>query len=574
MATLESLGDVTETDVLIVGGGLSGLWAANRARDFLEKVLIVDKGASLGLAGEGYFSGGGMQALPPGHNVDDYVKDMLSLGDGLFEQDLLEKILLQSFDRIQDYQKMGVEFIKEKNGRLRYIPQRGLAHNACYLAEPMGSGGRDMMAGLATEAKKRKVNYLSRTYITDLIQQKDGTVVGAVGFDIRSGKFLTVKARAVILATGGCSFRGGYEDTHMCWGEGTAMAFKAGAELKNLEFMTIWMIPKQFRWEGVTYLLPLGAKFVNEKGEEFMARYAPSLKSNTDYNYLARSMAFEAREGRGPFYLDCSGMKPEDRQIMTPAAGWTGLQYQQLLQAGIKPFEERQEWTATPWCCHHVHSDLEMRTRVPGLFVAGVMRNIDPGIYFGGWSLCKTAATGRWAAESVAAYIKAMAPPTRIEAKEVAALKEAALAPLNQKGLDPEDVLHRLQEVFFPNIMLKTEAGLKKTLQKVEEIRDDLLPQMGASDLHHLAKLKGMKSMVLVAELILRASLMRTESRASHYREDYPDRDDKNWLRWIMANQKDGKVNFRYEPLPLEKYKHKTWRCYGDNFTFPKSKRS
>jgi succinate dehydrogenase / fumarate reductase, flavoprotein subunit len=569
MTTLESLGEVIETDVLIVGGGLSGLWAANRARDFMENVLVVDKAAPLGLAGQGYFSGGGIQALPPGHNIDDYLKDIIYLGDGLFEQDILTSILSQSYERIQDYQRMGVEFIKEVDGRLRYMPQRGLMHNACYLAAPMGSGGRDMMTGLAAEAKKRGVKYLGRTFITDLIQQQDGTVAGAVGFNTRTGQFLIFKTNAVILATGGCSFRGGYEDTHMCWGEGTALAFKAGADLKNLEFTTIWMIPKKFRWEGVTYLLPLGAKFVNEKSEEFMERYAPGLRSNCDYNYLARAMAFEAREGRGPFYLDCSAMKPEDKEVMTPVAGWTGVQYKQLLQAGIRPFDERQEWTATPWSCHHVHSDLGMRTSVPGLFVAGVMRNIDPGIYFGGWSLCKTAATGRWAAESAASYVKTKVHP-EIKAAEVAELKRAAMTPLNRKGIDPEKVLHELQKTFFPNIILKIESDLQKTLQKVEVLRDELLPQMGASDLHHLVKLVGMRSMVLIAELILRASLMRTESRASHFREDYPGRDDKNWLKWIVVNQKNGKLDFHFEHLPLEKYSHKTWQCYGDNFKFPK----
>lgn len=572
MVTLEELGEIIETDILIIGGGLSGLWAASRARDFVDNVLIVDKGSPIGLAGEGYFSGGGMQALPPGDNADDYVKDILYLGDGLFEQDLVEKILLQSWDRVRDFMRMGVEFIKHKDGTLRYIPQRGLAHNACYLAEPMGAGGKDMMAGLAKEATKRGVKYLNRIFITDLIQQ-NGIAVGAIGFNVRSGKFYIFKAKAVILATGGCAFRGGYEDTHMCWGEGIEMAFKAGAELKNAEFVTIWMIPKKFRWEGVTYLLPLGAKFVNEKGEEFMERYSPRLKSNCDYNYLARAMAFEAREGRGPFYLDCSGMKTEDKKIMEPAAGWTGLQYQKLLKAGIKPFGERQEWTATMWSNHYVHSDLEMRTKVPGLFVAGVLRNIDPGIYFGGWSICKTAATGRWAAESAGEYAKSIKVPGKMDASQVAKLKEDVYTPLNKAGIDPEEVLLTIQKTLFPNIMLKNEAGLKTTLLKIEAMRDELLPQMAAKDFHRLAKLRGMRSMMLAAELILRASLLRTETRASHYREDYPDRDDKNWLKWIVLSQKDGKINFRFEPLPLDKYKHKTWSCYGDNFKFPKLQR-
>jgi succinate dehydrogenase / fumarate reductase flavoprotein subunit len=571
MAKLEQLGKVIETDILIVGGGLSGLWSGIRAREFVDNVLIVDKGPPIGYAGEGYFAGGGMQALPPGENVDDFVKDTISLGDGLYEQDLLEKILLQSWDRIEDFQRMGVEFEEEKDGRIRIIPQRGLKHNACYLPKPSGAGGINMMRGLAREANKLGVNYMSRVFISDLIK-RNNTVVGAIGFNVRSGRFYIIKAKSVILAAGGCSFRGGYEDTHMCWGEGIEMAFNAGAELRNLEFGTIWIIPSKFRWEGVTYLLPLGAVFVNKQGEQFMDRYSPAFRSNCDYNFLARAMAMEAKEGRCPFYLDCSAMTEEAKQLMTPAEGWTDIQYQQLLEAGIRPFEEPQEWTATPWTNSFVHSDLEMRTKVPGLFVAGVLRNVDPGIYFGGWSICKTAAFGRWAAESASSYAKSISnEPFQAEDEDkIEAMKQHTYANLGKTGIEPEEILIELQKSFFPALILKSEAKLKNALHQVEVIRDELLPQMGSKDLHRLVKANGVRSMTLVAELMLRASLMRTESRASHYREDYPNRDDQNWLKWIMVNQNDGQLNFRFEPMPLDRYKHKTWKYYSDNFKFQK----
>jgi succinate dehydrogenase/fumarate reductase flavoprotein subunit len=563
--------EVIETDVLIIGGGLSGLWAANRAREFVENVLIVDKGPPMGYAGEGYFAGGNLQALPPGEDVDEYVKDIISLGDGLYEQDLVEKILRQSWDRIEDFRRMGVEF-EQENGKLKYVPQRGLKHNACYIGKPSGSGGQNMMSGLAGEAIRLGVKYLDRMYITDLLKHND-SVIGAVGFNVRNGKFYVFKTKAVILAAGGCSFRGGYEDTHMAYGEGIQLAFDAGAELRNLEFVTMWIIPTKFRWEGVTFLLPLGAVFVNEEGEHFMGRYSPALKSNCDYNFIARAMAMEARKGRSPFYLDCSGMKPEDKKLMTPAEGWPRLQYEQLLAAGIRPFEERQEWTATPWTNNYVHSDHEMQTIVPGLFVAGIIRNVDPGIYFGGWSICKTAAFGRWAGESAGKYAQATARLARINEGQVRELKQATFASLGESGVDPEEALRELQSAIFPVFVLKNESNLKRALQKVATIREDLLPKMGASDLHHLAKLKGVHSMTLIADLVLRASLMRTESRASHYREDYPERNNEQWLKWIIVNQKEGKLNYRFEPVPLNKYKHRSWRYYSDNFIFPKQDR-
>jgi len=194
---------------------------------------------------------------------------------------------------------------------------------------------------------------------------------------------------------------------------------------------------------------------------------------------------------------------------------------------------------------------------------------MDPGIYFGGWSVCKTAAFGRWAGESAIKYAESH-KPLLIDEGKIMELKTALYAPLGKAGIDPEEVLRELQEIIFPVVILKNQTNLQNALLKVEHIRDELLPQMGARDLHYLAKLRGVHSMTLAAELTLRSSLMRTESRASHYREDYPNRNDKDWLKWIMVSQKDGKLNYRLEPLPLDRYKHKTWDCYSDNFKFPK----
>ena len=98
------------------------------------------------------------------------------------------------------------------------------------------------------------------------------------------------------------------------------------------------------------------------------------------------------------------------------------------------------------------------------------------------------------------------------------------------------------------------------------------MPQLSAGDAHYLMKLIEVQAMMFTAELFLRASLMRTESRAGHYREDYPDHDDKNWLKWIIISQKNGKLSLRAEPVPFEKYKFRPTRYYMDNFQFPKYK--
>jgi succinate dehydrogenase/fumarate reductase flavoprotein subunit len=570
MSDLESLGHVVQTDVLVIGGGIAGLWAANRAREMGSDVLVVEKGPALGWAGQAFFSGGGVEAAPPWKDPEDHVKDVMYLGDGLYEQDLLTNIFKQSWDRIQDFQRLGVEFITNEDGSLRYVPQRGLQHLWCYLGKPWGAGGEDIMRVLARESKRLGISYMHRIYITDLLK-RDGAVVGAVGFDTRSGDYYVFKAGAVVIATGNCGMKGHYEDIQMSCGDGIDMAYRAGAELKNSEFCTIWVIPKQFRWEGITYLLPMGARFVDASGEPFADKYSPVLKSNIDYNYMVRFMALEARAGNDRFYVDCSQMSEADKKLMEPTVGWTGLQYKRLLEAGIRPFEEKQEWCpGINYLAVGVQTDLSMGTRVPGLYVAGKTRSIDPGIYFGGWSLCIGSATGRWAGESAALFAREH-KGTDPDTAEVRAFKKGLFEPLGNGGCDPDGVLAEVQQAVFPYevSILKKEESLEDALGKVAAARAGKLPVMGARNVRQLMRLRETACITRLAELFLRGSLLRTESRTSHYREDYPRRDDVNWLKWLFVRQRDdGSPEFREVPLPLDRYKLKPDRFYSDNFSY------
>ena len=570
MTKLEDLGTVVETDVLVLGGGISGLWAANRAKEFVDNVLVVDRGAPIGRSGQGYFSMGFIQVLPPGEDIDEYVRAMVYLSDGLCEQDRFEKVFRESFDRIKDYQELGVEFRSDQSGNLLNFPQRGLKHNASYVGTPFGHGGKAMTEALAGRAEALGVRYINRITITDLIKQ-EGRVVGALGFNIRDGRFFIFRAGATILCTGACSLKSPYEDQLMATGNGYEIALKAGAEVKRAEFAMMWIMPKHFRWEGITALLPLGAEFVNEKGERFMDRYSPHLKSNCDYAFIVRAMAIEAMEGRGPFYLDCSRMTPENKDLMTPQSGWAKLQYDRLLEEGIRPFEEKQEWIqCMAQIAASVDADMEMRTCVPGLFAAGSLAHIETGVHVGGMSLLPCTVLGRCAGESAAKYALSE-PLSRIDSALVMDKKQDCFHRLGTVGLNPETIITDILDIIYPYdvSVLKNEASLKKALGKIKRIRDELLPSMDARDLHYLAKSKDVQSMALMAEMFLKASLMRTESRASHYRIDYPDRDDKNWLKWILFGLKDGSLSPRTKNLPLDQYRFKTWDCYSDNFKFP-----
>jgi len=569
MAKLEDLGKVIETDVLIIGAGVAGFFSAIRAKEFVDSVTLVDKG-QIGHTSQAYYALGGHQLFLPGNDMDAWVKEVMYFEDGLCEQDLVESVYKETFGRVKDLEKFGVRFLEGPDMGYRLLTTRGLEHIRKVYPYPHLAGGIKEIEALFKEAKKRGAHFYSKIFMAALLKQGD-SVVGAVGFDRRSGRFYIFKAGAVIIATGQCSFRGHYADQFFLTGDGMVMALKAGAELKNLEFQTLWLQPARFVWEALGTAFPMGATLLNAKGEAFMDRYSPTLKSEIDYNFQARAMAIEAREGRGPFYVDYSTIKPEDRAFLKKRYGWMALHIDKLNKAGIMPFDEKWEIMPIFWTTQGIKADIDCQAAVPGLFVAGRVRSIDPGVTMGSWSIGSATVLGYRAGENAAKYAKSR-EPSQLDADEARKFKDEIYAPLGKVGIEPEEVLLEIQNTVFPwdVVILKNEASLKRALDKIEHIRDELLPQMGAGDIHYLVELLEVRNMTLVAEAMLRASLTRTESRASHYREDYPNRDDKNWLKWIIVSYDDEKLSLHAEPLPLDKYKFKPSRYYSDNFRIPR----
>jgi succinate dehydrogenase/fumarate reductase flavoprotein subunit len=564
---LDHLGKVIETDVLVIGGGIGGLWAGLRARAFVDHVMIVDKGP-VGYTSQAYFAIGGHQAFFPEDDIDSWVKDVVYITDGLVEQDVVEAVYKQSFARVEDYRRLGVGFKKvaTADGIFRGAT-RGLDHVKSLRPQPFGNGGEIMIRGLAKEVKKVGIDHLNRMFIISLLI-RDGAAVGAVGFDTRTGEFHIFKAKAIVIATGECHFRGHYPDQAFSTGDGMVMALEAGAELSNLEFSTLWIVPAGYGWEGFALAFPLGARLLNSKGESFVEKYAPTLKSKIDYNYLARAMAIEARAGRSPFIMDWTPIQEESLKPLMSHAGWMELNYRKLKEAGTR--FDKQEVVVGFYQSRGIKTDIGMRTAVPGLFVGGRVRSVDPGVVMGGWSLCSGTAFGYWAGENAGRYAierESVQP----EENEIAALKKRLYSPLGKSGREPFDLLSEIQKTIFRDdvLILKNETALKKALSRIEQLRDEWIPQLGARDAHYLLRLEEVRNMVLIAELILRSSLMRTESRASHYREDYPVRNDTDWMKWIVVRKAGGKVNLHTEPVPLDRYKFKPSRFYMDEFKVP-----
>ena len=563
-----------ETDVLIIGAGPSGMWTAKHLKELKPglQVTVVDKaGADWG--GLMTMSEGDFDAVTPEENIDEWGKDLVYYWDGLCDQELMETLFRASYDRLCEYEKLGCAYTRKEDGNFKGIPQRGLDNVKLCITKVKGTGGEDMRDSLNKEMRRLDIQRIGRIMVTELLQQ-DGHITGAVGFHVRTGQFYSFAAKAVVIACG----RGGWKCSYgknTSTGEGLLLAYQAGAELCNMEFAEVWNVPKLFSWEGQTVLLPLGAKFVNAKGESFMERYSPVLKGNTDPHYTTMAMAMETKAGRGPIYFDTSDLKEEDREFVQPAAGWQLLNHNKLKNIGIDFFRGTTEWQPQILSSFGgIVADAYGRTKVKGLYAVGRSRFLDAGVYIGGFDLSTTATTGYLAAEGIHQYLQQEGSAISTQpSKEDLETKRSLLSEQLQKtGVNGKEVLRKIQELVLPyNVsILKSEKSLNSALHELQQIQKDLLPEMGSGDAHYLMKCKEIEAIAIVTEMFLKASLMRKETRGGHYREDYPQRDDQNWLGWIKIRQENGNMKLHLEPVPLKTYKHPVERYYQDNFQFPK----
>ena len=232
-------------------------------------------------------------------------------------------------------------------------------------------------------------------------------------------------------------------------------------------------------------------------------------------------------------------------------------------EKGVHVFRSPQVWApAVQSLRGGIRTDVDCMSDIPGLFAAGLCQSIDPGL-FNGWSSMRAMWSGERAGEAAAGFLRGsedIGPGT----EEVRALEERALSYLGRgSGVGPDAVCGRLQEVLFPYTVCirKSEDRLREALAEVERIREGELPYLYASDPHELAKAHETAGMVLVAELFLRASIERRETRGDHCREDYPETDNGQWLKWVNIRKgPDGRPSVEMEPVPLSSYRFRPER--------------
>lgn len=500
---------------------MAGCFAALRAKENGVDVILVDKGYA-SRSGSTPFPRGFMVYNPEwGHKLDIWMNQVNTAGEYLNNRDWDEIIIKDSYAIYQEIVSWGVQFKKDEEGHV--LSNYGIPGGIEALQLEYGS----LSPILRKQVLKNGIQMQERTMITDLLKQ-NGKIVGAVGVPTRDYGFCIFKAKATVVCTGASSFKPWGFPIASVTGDGVAMAYRVGAEVIGKEFHDTHHTDADYPAEvGYRHLRrPPGRmpapKVVDAAGEELeMASSSPAFID----------LEFAAHAGRAPIYrVNPEGMRAE---VGGAGAGYGGS------GEGI--------WAV----------GTNGATSLPGLFAAGESfgsMHIGAAYCGGGWGLPSAGATGMRAGVTAAEYTLQAESPA-VDAEEIARLKKIALIHTERKGgFSPRWVTQVLQNTVMPYFILyiKKEERLKAALMIVEFLRDHLVPKLFARDPHELRLVHETKNMVLNAEMKLNASLFRTESRGTHYREDYPRRDDPNWLAWVLLKDEEGQMKALKEPIPKE----------------------
>lgn len=552
-----------ECDILVIGGGLAGTSAAIRASEFSDSVVLVDK-AKVAKSGCSTFAAGVMVAPQPGDDLNTWEKEITENGAYMNDQDWLHITLQEGKEAVKMLDEVGVEFEKDGNGNLVRIVGRGHVNTRMLMFH-----GPQFMQIMRREVIKRKIPLVERVMITHLLTSDGqyptkGCVVGAAGFNVRSGDFQVFRAKAVILAT--CGVKGWPAYVRNIMGEGFVMGFQAGAELFGMEWHMPnegWMFERKYclhgqnMWQGAGTQEGQGMRLLNVQDERFMGKYDPVHKERALKSELHMGICKEWLEGRGPVYMDLRHFSPETwdkfRRVL-PA-------YMKAADAALKPWEKKVEYEMG---MGHVRSlssgfkhNLFCETNIPGLYVAGEIGGF-PGQGLegvGGLNLLTCLVSGRRAGEYAFKY-SSQHSEAEICHTQLDRIGEEIYKPLSvENGLTPSDMMSKIMHVSaVPYALFRSEKGINKILSGLQRLKK-LLPGVSAHDYHTLVGANEIKSYLLCLILIYKAALERRESRGSHARSDYPYRDDINWLKHIiMCYEGNDKISLRLEPIPIYRY--------------------
>jgi succinate dehydrogenase flavoprotein subunit len=529
--------ETREHDVLIIGAGGAGLRAAIAALAEGVSVAVVCK-SLLGKAHTVMAEGGiaaSMGNVDKADNWRTHFRDTMRGGKFLNNWRMAQIHAQESSDGVRELEQWGALFDRTPSGE---IMQRAFGgHTFKRLCHVGDRTGLEMIRTLQDRGVHLGIDVYMECTITHLLKDGD-RVAGAFGYWRESGRFIVFKAKSVVIASGGIGKA--WRITSNSWeytGDGMALAYDAGAELMDMEFVQFH--PTGMVWPpGVQGILVTeavrgeGGVLRNRDGERFMERYDPEKMELSTRDVVARAIYTEAKEGRGTehggAFLDISH-KPADYVKRKLPSMYH--QFRELADVDIT--KEPMEVGPT---CHYMMGGIRVQAEsaqatVPGLFAAGeAAAGLHGANRLGGNSLSDLLVFGRRAGLAAALHAKEAGPSVIDESQVEAAAKEALAPFVRLEGKSPYDVHRDLQEVMQNYVgIFRNEEELTKGLGEIRRLKVEMgSVRVEGSRLFnpgwHLAQ--DMKSMLTVSEAVAMSALERKESRGAHSRIDFPKYDE------------------------------------------------
>ena len=571
-------------DTVIVGAGGAGMRAAIESTKRSRTAVLTKLYPTRSHTGAAQ---GGMAAALANVEEDNWewhTFDTVKGGDYLVDQDAAEILAKEAIDAVLDLEKMGLPFNRTPDGTIDQRRFGGHSRNhgeapvrrSCYAADRTG---HMILQTLYQNCVKEGVEFFNEFYVLDqLITEVDGVKrsAGVVAYELATGEIHVFQAKAVIYASGGCGkFFKVTSNAHTLTGDGQAAVYRRGLPLEDMEFF-------QFHPTGIWrmgILLTEGARgeggiLRNKDGERFMEKYAPVMKDLASRDVVSRSIYTEIREGRGcgpegdHVYLDLTHLPPEQLDAKLPDITEFARTY-----LGIEPYTDPIPIQPT---AHYAMGGiptnvegevlLDNTTVVPGLYAAGEVAcvSVHGANRLGTNSLLDINVFGRRAGIAAAEYsqkadfVELPENPAELVVGQVEALRSST-------GTERVSVLRReLQETMDANVMVfRTEQTIKTAVEKIAELRERYknvaIQDKGRRFNTDLLEAIELGNLLDLAEVMAVSALARKESRGGHYREDYPNRDDVNFMRHTMAYREvgdDGTESIRldYKPVVQTRY--------------------
>ncbi|WP_314223433.1 fumarate reductase/succinate dehydrogenase flavoprotein subunit [Streptomyces zaehneri] len=554
---IPALGDAEELtcDVLVVGGGTAGTMAALTAAEHGAHVLLLEKAHVRHSGALAMGMDGVNNAVIPGRaEPDDYVAEITRANDGIVDQSTVRQTATRGFAMVQRLESYGVKFEKDEHGD--YAVRQ--VHRSGSYVLPMPEG-KDVKKVLYRQLRRREMRERIRIEnrvmpVRVLTSPEDGRAIGAVGFNTRTGQFVTVRAGGVVLATGACGrlglpasgyLYGTYENPTNA-GDGYAMAYHAGAELTGIECFQINPLIKDYNGPACAYVAnPFGGYQVNRHGERFV---------DSDYwsGQMMAEFAAEVASDRGPVYLKLSHLPEESISALESILHSTERPTRGTFHSGrghdYRTHDIEMHISEIGLCGGHsasgVRVDEHARTTVPRLYAAGDLACVPHNYMIGAFVF------GDLAGSDAARY---KAYDGELPADQLREAHELIYRPLrNPEGPPQPQVEYKLRR--FVNDYVappKSGARLSLALESFERMRDDIA-EMGARTAHELMRCAEVSFIRDCAEMAARASLARTESRWGlyHDRLDHPRRDDDSWFHHLdLHKSPSGSMEFTARPV-------------------------